>query len=83
VRRRWFGGFAAWGVAAAASASVNLGMPLNHPARAVHVTALTLGIVGAVSARPRLHTVIVALLCLISIAAALDPRLDPDWLTQP
>jgi hypothetical protein len=83
VRRRWFGGFALWGVAAAASASVNLGMPLNHPARGVHVSALALGIIGAMSARPRLHTVIVTVLGLLSIVAALDPQLDPDWLTQP
>ena len=31
MRRRWYGGLALWGVATAASASVNLGMGLQHP----------------------------------------------------
>ena len=83
VRRRWYGGFGLWGVAAAVSASVNLGMPLNHPARGVHVTALVLGVVGALSANRRLHALLVTLIAVLLIAGTLSPELDAGWLARP
>ena len=83
VRRRWYWGLALWGVAAGASASVNLAMPLSHPARLVHVTALAFGVVGALSSKLRLHAVMVATMGVFLIVGALDPSLDAAWLAQP
>jgi hypothetical protein len=80
AHRRWFGGFALWGIAAATSASVNLGMPLTHPARIIHASALIFGVSGAMIAKPRLHAVIVVALGILLLAGALDPDLDAGWL---
>lgn len=59
VHGRFFTGFAIWGVVAAVNASVNLGLPLTHPSRGVHTTALIFGIIGAASSNPRVHAGIV------------------------
>jgi hypothetical protein len=83
VHRRWYGGFGLWGVAAAVSASVNLGMPLNHPARGVHVTALFLGVVGALFSNRRLHALLVTLIAMLLIAGTFSSELDAGWLAQP
>jgi hypothetical protein len=83
VRRRWYGGFALWGVAAAVSATVNLGMPLDHPARGVHVVSVVLGLVGCLSAKPRVHAVIVLTLAGLLIAGAFSSTIDAGWLARP
>ena len=80
VRRRWYLGFAVWGVAAATSAWVNLAMPFTHRARVVHVSALLLGLLGALSSRTRVHAVIVTLIALMLVAGALNPTINADWL---
>ena len=82
VRRRWYGGFGLWGLAAAASATVNLGMPLDHPARAVHVISVALGLAGSLSSNPRVHTGIVVALAGLLLLGALNPDLDADWMTR-
>lgn len=83
VRRRWYGGFAAWGLAAGVSATVNLGMSFTHPARAVHLTSMAIGIAGVLSANARVHAFLVALIALLLIAGALSPELDAGWLARP
>lgn len=65
VHRRYFGGLALWGIAAGASATVNLGMEFNHPARIGHAAAVVLGLTGAVSANPRLHAVIATFVVIL------------------
>lgn len=83
VRRRLFIGYALWGVAAAASATVNLGMPLAHPARGVHVAAIVVATVGASSRKPRVHGAIVLTMVAMSLAWALTQGLRPDALAVP
>jgi hypothetical protein len=83
TRRRWYGGFALWGVAAAVSATVNLGMSLHHPARAVHVISVVLGLTGCLSARPRVHAVVVLTLAALLSAGALSSNIDAGWLARP
>ncbi|MGD8278813.1 MAG: hypothetical protein PVH00_12330 [Gemmatimonadota bacterium] len=82
MRRRWYGGLAVWGVGTAASASVNLGMGLHHPARIVHVTSLTIGIIGAATSKPRVHVVLVTLLCLLALGGATGAHMQPGWLAR-
>ena len=77
-----FGGLAIWALAAATSASVNLGMGLAHPARLVHVTALSIGLIGAMSSSYRVHAALLSLMGILTVAA-LAMRLGPDWLAAP
>ena len=83
VHRRWFCGFALWGVAAAVSATVNLGMSLDHPARGVHVVSVVLGLSGSLSAKPRVHAVIVLALAILLTAAALSLNIEAGWMSRP
>lgn len=82
AHRRWYGGLALWAVGAAASATVNLGMGVLHPARVVHVIALTAGVVGAATARPRVHATLLGLFGLLTLGA-LFAQLAPGWLARP
>lgn len=82
VHTRWFGGMAAWGIGAATSASMNLGMGLAHPARLVHLLTVGIGVLGTSTARPRVHGVIVSAMCLL-VVATLAAHLSPGWLAQP
>lgn len=81
MHRRWYFGLALWGLAAGASATVNLGMPIAHPARIVHVTAIALGMMGALSSSRRVHTVLVAVIATLSIGTLIG-QVDPDWLAR-
>lgn len=83
VHRRWFAGFALWGLAAGVSATVNLDMPFDHPARAVHLSTFAMGTVGALSANPRVHALLVTLIALLLIGAALSPAMEVGWLARP
>lgn len=83
AHRRWYTGLGVWGLGAAVSATVNLGMPLHHPARAVHVTSIVVGIVGSVSSNPRVHAAIVTVVTTLMILAALSPNLGPGWMARP
>ncbi|MDX1396456.1 MAG: hypothetical protein R3195_18890 [Gemmatimonadota bacterium] len=82
VHRRLYGGLALWGVAAALSATVNLGMGLSHPARLVHAMTVGVGIAGAGSASTRLHGWLVGLMCALSIGS-LAAQFPAGWLADP
>jgi ribose/xylose/arabinose/galactoside ABC-type transport system permease subunit len=58
-------------------------MSFTHPARAVHLTAMAIGIAGVLSANARLHAFLVTLIALLLIAGALSPELDAGWLARP
>lgn len=77
VHRRFFVGFAVWGAVAAANASVNLGLPLTHPSRVVHVAAVTFGVIGAVSSNPRVHAGIVIVSYAVWALWALTTGMSP------
>lgn len=77
-----FSGLALWALAAATSASVNLGMGLAHPARIVHVTALSIGVTGAVSSSHRVHGALLGVMGVLTVAT-LAMHLGPDWLARP
>lgn len=79
IRRRLYAGFGGWALAAATSATVNLGMGIVHPARGVHALALVVGLVGAASAKERVHRGLVIVLAGLMIAASFA-QLGPGWL---
>jgi hypothetical protein len=80
--RRWYAGLALWGLAAAASASVNLDMPLTHPARRVHAALLIIGIAGCGTSRPRVHAGLAAALIVLMIGGAVGINMTPGWLAR-
>ena len=82
VHRRFFAGFGLWGLVAGIGASVNLGMTAAHPARAVHAMAITLGIVGAVSASERVHRGIVVFGLTMFVAWAITAGTMPGWMSR-
>jgi hypothetical protein len=65
IRRWFFLADAALILHAGISASVIRGLPLLHPLRAVQGAGLTLSVLGAASASPRLHAVIAPLALLL------------------
>lgn len=79
TRRRWFLGLAVWGASAAASASVNLGMGLAHPARGVQATAVTVGLVGAWTENAKVHRAIGVLFVVFTLVAIVA-QLQSSWL---
>lgn len=83
VQRRFFTGFALWGVVAAVNASVNLSLPLTHPSRAIHVTAVVFGITGAASSNPRVHAGIVAVAYTAWALWALTTGMSPGGGMNP
>ena len=83
MHRRWYGGFGVWGLAAAASATFNLGMSFDHPARLVHVVAVVVGVIGASTSNPRVHVALIVVLCWMGIGTVLSPAMEPGWLAQP
>jgi hypothetical protein len=80
--RRLYAGFALWGLSAAASASVNLGMSLTHPARRVHVAVLVIGVIGWATSNPRVHAGLAATLVVLMIAGAVGINMAPGWLAH-
>lgn len=83
VRRRWFAGIALWGLAAGASATINLGMPIGHRARAVHIGAVVLGVAGITLPKPIHQAFIVGVIAALLVGAALNSTIDADWLSRP
>ena len=67
-RNAYFVGTAVWGLSAAASATINLGMGVVHPARVIHLTALLIGIVGGVSRSDRVHTGLIVFMLVVCVA---------------
>jgi len=82
IRRRFYTGVGIWGVCAATSASVNLGMSFSHPARGVQASMVALGIIGAVTPNPRVHAGIALLFGALFAVWALSSGLAPDWLAR-
>lgn len=80
IHRRFFSGFGLWAVAAATGATVNLGMPLAHPARTVHITALVIGIIGATSRRHRVHAGIVVCMATLFLLWTVSAGVAPGWM---
>jgi hypothetical protein len=83
VHRRFFAGFALWGAVAAVNASVNLGLALTHPSRAVHATAMIFGVVGAASSSPRVHAGIATLAYVAWALWALTTGMSPGGGMNP
>lgn len=82
VHRRLWGGLAIFGVVAAASATVNIGMPPLHPARIVQGGAVALGVLGAASASHRVHTGIMIAVFGLAALWAVTAGLTPEWLAH-
>lgn len=82
VHRRFFAGLGLWGLAAGIGASVNLGLPLAHPARAIQATAIALGICGAAGSSERVHKGIVAVMLLMFVAWSITAGMRPGWLSH-
>lgn len=81
MRRRWFMGLALWGLSAAASATVNLGMGLTHPARGVQATAVAIGLIGSSTDHERVHRAFAVLFVLLALVTVLA-QLTPSWLVE-
>jgi len=82
VRQRLFLGAGLWAVAGATNASINAGMPLVHPFRAIHLTVVLVSVLAISTARPAVHAA-VALLCGTAFLAwLLLLGLTPDWMAQ-
>jgi hypothetical protein len=58
-------------------------MSLDHPARGVHVVSVVLGLSGSLSAKPRVHAVIVLALAILLTAAALSLNIEAGWMARP
>jgi hypothetical protein len=82
AHRRWYGGLSAWAVAIALNASVNLGFPILHPSRGIQLFVLSVGVIGVVSASPRVHAALSVVLATIVVGAFWIIALTPDWLVQ-
>jgi uncharacterized membrane protein YdjX (TVP38/TMEM64 family) len=82
VRVRFFIGLALWAASAAANATVGLAMPLAHPARAVHVSALLIGCLGASSSKEAVHKGIAGVSLAVLVLWALSIGLLPGSLAS-
>ena len=72
VRRRYFIGLSCWVLAIITISTIVLDLPLLHPLRVGHVALLSAGVVGAVSANPRVHAnLVVFVLALLLIISTL------------
>ena len=65
--------------AAAVNASLNLGMGLAHPARAVQASAFVLGLIGVWTTNPRVRDGLVGVMTVLILLSAFS-QLAPDWL---
>lgn len=82
VRARFYGGLALWGVAAATSASVNLALPLAHPARLFHIAIIGTSLIGASTASRRVHAGIPIGIALAAMLVAFTVGAQPAWLAR-
>jgi hypothetical protein len=80
MRRRTYGGLAAYGLAFFVNVSVNLGLALQHRSRAVQLTFFAVGVAGMASARPRVHGLLVLILALMMATASLVLGIDASWV---
>jgi hypothetical protein len=82
MRRRTYGGLAAYGLAMFVSNSVNLGLGLQHRSRVVQLVFLAVGIVGMASAHPRVHRLLVFFLVVLMVSASFLIGIDASWLAD-
>ena len=69
VRRRYFAGWCMWAVVQSANMTALLGLPLLHPNRAVQVSMLLVGLIGATTASARVHRAIAVAIWAAALAA--------------
>jgi len=67
-RMQLFSGIAAWGGITLVNTTFILGQPVAHPARAVQLGLLFVGIVGLSSARPMVHKILVGVMLILALA---------------
>jgi hypothetical protein len=67
VRPKYFAAWIVFGFLIALNSTVLLDMPLMHPARLGQITLIALGIIGAVSGNPRVHSAIAC--CVLALSA--------------
>lgn len=82
VRTRLFAGVAAWAVVAAFGATVNLGMPIAHPARVVQALVAAIGLAGWSSSRARVHEGLAVLFAVVILLVAASVGAEAGWLTR-
>ena len=83
VRRRYFIGLSCWILAVATISMVVLDLPLLHPVRSAHAAFLAAGVVGAVSASPRVHASLVMFFLLALLLTVATFAFRPGSLTPP
>ena len=57
IRRPYFLGVCLWFVLLSINTTMMLDLPLLHPARAVHLAILGMGVIGATTSNPVVHTI--------------------------
>jgi hypothetical protein len=57
IRRPYFLGLSLWVVPLSINTTMLLDVPLLHPARAVHLAILSMGVIGATTSNPVAHTI--------------------------
>jgi hypothetical protein len=57
IRRTYFLGLCLWFVPLSINTTMLLDLPLLHPARAVHLGILSMGVIGATTSSPVVHTI--------------------------
>ena len=82
VRRRYFVGVSLWAVSVAIIATVLLEMPITHPARVIQAAVLGIGVIGASTPDPRVHTGLAVFLVSLMLLAAFVVGTAPGSLAQ-
>ena len=82
VRVRFFVGLTVWMFVVAAGATVNLGMPLAHPARITQGLTLGIGLIGLSSSSPRVHAGLAISWVVILLLAAMTVGAEADWVAS-
>jgi len=72
IRKRLYVGVLVWGIVIAIAATVVLDRPFIYPSRAVQATIVAIGVAGAATSNPRVHSgIAVFSLSLVIVAAFL------------
>jgi hypothetical protein len=72
----------AFGIVAAASATVNIGLPPLHPSRLVQGGAVVMGLIGAGSSSHRVHVGIMIAVFGLATVWAVTAGISPDWMAR-
>ena len=82
VRRRYFLAMVAWALIVAASTTILVQMPWNHPFRRLQLAFLVFGAVGAASESPRVHAGLAVASLAFPAIATLTVVLRPGSLAH-